>query len=264
MIHESAIVQAGAKIHNETEIGPYCCVGENVELAKGVTLHSHVCIDGITYIGENTEIFPFASVGFPPQDLKYSGEKSKVIVGKNNKIREYCTINTGTKHGNMVTIIGDNCLFMIGSHIAHDCIVGNNVILANSATLGGHVILGHNVIVGGLAAVHQFVKIGNFAIIGGVSAVVANVVPFASVAGDRAKIIGVNIIGMKRNNFSKESINVVKNVFGEVFEKNNNKSFYEKINLVKNNYRHSEAQEIVKFFEKEDKRGFCMQKINRS
>ena len=168
MIHKTAIIQKGAQIHSEAIIGPYCTIGKNVELAKGVKLHSHVCIDGFSYIGENTEIFPFASIGYPPQDLKYNGEESRVIIGKNNIIREYSTINTGTKHGNMETVIGDNCLLMISSHIAHDCVVGDNVILANNATLGGHVILGNNVIIGGLAAVHQFVRIGKFAIVGGV------------------------------------------------------------------------------------------------
>ena len=262
MIHKTAIIHKGAKIHSNVEIGPYCCIGSNVELATGVKLHSHVCIEGVTYIGANTEIFPFASIGYHPQDLKYTGENSKVIIGKNNIIREYCTINTGTKHGNMKTTIGDNCLLMIGSHIAHDCIIGNNIILANNATLGGHVILEDNVIIGGLAAVHQFVRIGKFAIVGGVSAVVENVAPFASVSGDRAKIIGINIVGMKRNNFSKSSIGNVQKVFKEIFSKNSNKSFNEKIEMVNNNYTNDESLEIIKFLKNDDKRGFCMPSKN--
>ncbi|WHA04355.1 acyl-ACP--UDP-N-acetylglucosamine O-acyltransferase [Candidatus Bandiella numerosa] len=258
MIHKTAIIQKGAQIHSEAIIGPYCTIGRNVELAKGVKLHSHVCIDGFSYIGENTEIFPFASIGYPPQDLKYNGEESRVIIGKNNIIREYSTINTGTKHGNMETVIGDNCLLMISSHIAHDCVVGDNVILANNATLGGHVILGNNVIIGGLAAVHQFVRIGKFAIVGGVSAVVENVAPFASVAGDRAKIVGINIVGMKRHNYSKDAINSIKNIFKVIFGKDINKGFDERIKIIKNNYDNDESREIVKFLEEDGKRGFCM------
>ena len=259
MIHKTAIIQKGAKVHPEASIGPYCTIGKNVEIGRGVKLHSHVCIEGFSYIGENTEIFPFASIGYPPQDLKYGGEESRVIIGKNNVIREYCTVNTGTVHGNMETVIGDSCLFMISSHVAHDCIVGDNVILANNATLGGHVILDNNVIIGGLAAIHQFVRIGKFAIIGGVSAVVEDVAPFASVAGDRAKIIGINIVGMKRNSYSKNSINIVKNVFKEIFNKDNNKGFDEKIRVIKSNYNNDdESKEITKFLEINSKRGFCM------
>ena len=260
MIDNRAIIKIGAKIHPDSEIGPFSCIGKDVEIARGVKIHPHVCIDGITYIGENTEIFPFAAIGLPPQDLKYNGERSSVIIGKNNKIREYCTINTGTKQGNMSTKIGNSCLFMTGSHIAHDCIVGNNVVLANNATLGGHVILENNVIIGGLAAVHQFVRIGKFSIVGGVSAVVENVAPFVSVAGDRAKIVGINITGMKRNNFSKKSINNIKNVFKEVFNNNNDKGFDEKIILINDNYHYREAKEIVEFFRINNKRGFCMPK----
>lgn len=258
MIHKTAIIQEGAKIHPEASVGPYCSIGRNVELAKGVILYSHVCIEGFSYIGENTKIFPFASIGYLPQDLKYSGEESRVIIGRDNVIREYCTVNTGTKHGNMQTVIGDNCLFMISSHIAHDCIVGDNVILANNATLGGHVVLGNNVIIGGLAAVHQFVKIGKFAIVGGVSAVVENVAPFASVAGDRAKIIGINIVGMKRNNYTKDSINTVNSIFKEIFRKDADIGFDEKIKMIKNNYNSTESKEIIEFLELDGKRGFCM------
>lgn len=260
MIDSKAIVKIGAKIHPSSEIGPFSCIGANVKIASGVKIHSHVCIDGMTYIGESTEVFPFSAIGLPPQDLKYNGEKSVVVIGKNNKIREYCTINTGTKQGNMATKIGNNCLFMTGSHIAHDCTIGNNVVLANNATLGGHVILDNNVIIGGLAAVHQFVRIGQFSIVGGVSAVVENVAPFVSVAGDRAKIVGINITGMKRNNFSKKSIGIIKNVFKEVFSKNYDKNFNEKVILINDNYHYREAKEIVDFFKINNKRGFCMPK----
>ena len=257
MIHQTAIVSEGANIHTTAEIGPYCIIGKNVQIDKGAKLHSYVCVDGITYIGENTKIFPFASIGLPPQDLKYKGEKSELIIGKNNIIREYATINTGTKLGNMKTVIGNNCLLMIGSHVAHDCIVGDNVILANNATLGGHVVLDNNVIIGGLAAVHQHVRIGKFAIVGGVSAVVNDVAPFANVAGDRAKMIGVNIIGMKRNAFSKESIGVVRNIFKEIFY-NTNRSFNERITYIKQKFKGKELQDIIDFLSSNEKRAFCM------
>ena len=256
-IHETAIVKNRANIHDSAEIGPYCIIGGDVVMDKGVKLHSHVCIDGVTHIGENTEIFPFASIGSSPQDLKYAREKSRVIIGKNNIIREYVTVNTGTKLGNLETVVGDNCLFMIGSHVAHDCIVGNNVILANNATLGGHVTLGDNVIIGGLAAVHQHVRIGKFVIVGGVSAVVYDVAPFASVAGDRAKIIGVNIVGMKRNNFNRESIDAVKDIFQEIFY-NNDQSFDERMEFAKKTFQGKEIEDIIEFLESNKKRAFCM------
>ena len=256
-IHETAIVRNRANIHESVEVGPYCIIGENVVIDKGVKLYSHVCIDGVTHVGENTEIFPFASIGSSPQDLKYAGEESRVVIGKNNLIREYVTINTGTKLGNMETVVGDDCLLMIGSHVAHDCVLGNNVILANNATLGGHVTLGDNVIIGGLAAVHQHVRIGKFAIVGGVSAVVHDVAPFASVAGDRAKIIGINIVGMKRNSFSRGAIDVVKEIFKEIFY-NRDKSFNTRVELVKNTFNSKESQDIIEFLESNQKRAFCM------
>ena len=203
-IHQTAIVHPKAKIGQNVKIGPYCIVGENVTLGDCVNLHSHVHIEGITCIGENTTIFPFAAIGFPPQDLKYNGEKSSVLIGKNNTIREHVTIHSGTKLGRMETVTGDSCLFMVGSHIAHDCIVGNNVVMANNATLAGHVVIEDNVIIGGLAAVHQFVRIGRYSIIGGVSAVVNDVIPYASVAGDRAKLLGVNTRGLRRTWFQQQ------------------------------------------------------------
>ena len=256
-IHKTAIISKGASIHHTAEIGPYCMIGENVRIDEGVRLHSHVCVDGITHIGENTKIFPFASIGLPPQDLKYQGEKSELIIGKNNIIREYATMNTGTRLGNMKTVIGNNCLFMIGAHVAHDCAVGSNAILANNATLGGHVVLDDNVIIGGLAAVHQYVKIGKFAIVGGVSAVVDNVAPFASVAGDRAKIVGINVIGMKRNAFSKESIETVRNVFKEIFY-NVDKTFNEGLTSAKEKFKGKELEDIINFLNSNKKRAFCM------
>ncbi len=216
-IHSTAIIENGAKISNSAVIGPYCCIGKDVTLGNNVTLHSHVNIDGITTIGENTRIFPFASLGTPPQDLKYNGEKSSLIVGENNTIREYVTMNPGTKGGNMETIVGDNCLFMMASHVAHDCVVGNNVILANNATLAGHVRVGDYAVLGGLSAVHQFIRIGEHAIIGGMSGVESDVIPYGRVKGERAFLAGLNLIGLERRGFTKQQIRQLQRAFNQLF-----------------------------------------------
>ena len=217
VIHNTAIIASGAKIGKNVSIGPYSVIGENVTLHDNVKLHSHVCVDGITEVGEGTEIFPFASIGHRPQDLKYSGERSEVVIGKNNVIREYVTVHPGTLHGAMKTVIGDNCLIMISSHIAHDCIIGNNVILANNASLAGHVEVADDSIIGGMSGIRQFVRIGKGAIIGGGSMVDSDVAPYASVSGERAGIIGLNLIGMKRRNISKEIIKQTSDAFKEIF-----------------------------------------------
>jgi UDP-N-acetylglucosamine acyltransferase len=216
-IHPTAIIHKNAQISPSSKIGPYCVIGPDVILEDNVILRSHVCIDGKTTIGEGTEIFPFASIGSKPQDLKFQGEDSVIIIGKHNSIREYVTVHQGTKDGHMETVIGDNCLLMIGVHIAHDCIVGNNVVMANNATLAGHVEIGDNVILGGMSAYHQFVKIGRNAIIGGGSIVVDNIVPFANIRGERAFLNGINIVGLKRTGQSNEDISTLKKAYDEIF-----------------------------------------------
>jgi len=216
-IHPTAIVHNGAKIGEGVEIGPYSVVGPQVTLGNGVKLHSHVVVDGITTVGEKTEIFPFASVGSRTQDKKYEGEKSELIIGKSNVIREHVTMNPGTKGGGMKTIVGDNGLFMVASHIAHDCMIGNNVIMANNATLGGHVHVGDFAVIGGLAAVHQFVRIGAYAVIGGMSGVENDVIPFGRVKGERAFLAGLNLIGLERQGFSKDQIKTLQRAFNQLF-----------------------------------------------
>lgn len=216
-IHPTAIVEDGAFIADNVSIGPYCTIGANVILKEGVQLSSHVHIEGQTHIGEGTRIFPFASLGTPPQDLKFAGEKSELIIGKNNTIREHVTMNPGTLHGEMKTIIGDNCLFMMAAHVAHDCIVGNNVILANNATLAGHVVVGDYVVLGGLSAVHQFIRIGAHAIIGGMSGVEHDVIPYGRVKGERASLAGLNLIGLERRGFSKNQIRTLQRAFNQLF-----------------------------------------------
>lgn len=216
-IHPTAIVEAGARLADTVEIGPYCHVGGEVVLADGVKLHSHVVVAGRTTVGAKTRIFPFASIGHEPQDLKYSGEPSRLVIGSDNIIREHVTMNPGTTGGGMVTRVGDRCLFMVGAHVAHDCQVGSNVVMANNATLAGHVVLADYAILGGLSAVHQFVRIGQYAMIGGMSGVERDVIPYGSVMGDRARLSGVNIIGMQRRGFSREEIQTLRNAFQQLF-----------------------------------------------
>ena len=216
-VHASSIIEKGAEIGKNVKIGPFCHIGSSTLLGDGSLIHSNVVIQGQTEIGSNTEIFPFASIGHAPQDLKFMGEKSILRVGKNNKIREYVTMSPGTEGGGMVTSVGDNCLFMVGAHVAHDCHVGNNIIMANNATLAGHVILGDFAIIGGLSAVHQFVRIGHHAMVGGMTGVEFDVIPFGQVQGDRAHLSGLNLIGLKRRNFSKEKINRLRAAYRMLF-----------------------------------------------
>lgn len=216
-IHPTAIIAPGAQISKSAEIGPYCVIGPDVRLGEGVRLIAHVYIEGRTVIGDKTVVYPFASLGTPPQDLKYEGEKSELIIGKNNTIREHVTMNPGTKHGAMKTVVGDNCLFMMAAHVAHDCVVGNNVILANNAAIAGHVHVGDYAVLGGLSAVHQFVRIGAHAIVGGMSGVENDVIPFGRVKGERAFLAGLNLIGLERRGFSKEKIKELQKAFNQLF-----------------------------------------------
>jgi len=216
-LHPTAIVAPGAILAEDVIVGPYCIVGENVTLAAGVTLRSHAVIDGRTIIGEGTRVFPFASIGLEPQDLKYRGEESELVIGRNNTIREYVTVNPGTAGGGMVTRVGDNCLFMVGAHVAHDCQIANHVIMANNATLAGHVVVEEYAVLGGLCAIHQYVRIGKHAMIGGMSGVERDVIPYGQVMGERARLYGLNIIGMQRRGFSREDIQGLRNAYQFLF-----------------------------------------------
>ena len=216
-LHPTAIMAPGAILAEDVIVGPYCIVGEDVTLAAGVTLGSHAVIDGRTIIGEGTRVFPFASIGLEPQDLKYRGEQSELVIGRNNTIREYVTMNPGTAGGGMVTRVGDNCLFMVGAHVAHDCQIANHVIMANNATLAGHVVIEEYAVLGGLCAIHQYVRIGKHAMIGGMSGVERDVIPYGQVMGDRARLCGLNIIGMQRRGFSREDIQGLRNAYQILF-----------------------------------------------
>jgi UDP-N-acetylglucosamine acyltransferase len=245
-IHPTAIIEKGAKIAASAKIGPYCVIGPKVELGENVTLKSHVVIEGITKIGEGTTVYPFASLGSPPQDLKFGGEESELIIGKNNTIREHATMNPGTKGGGMKTIIGDNCLIMMATHVAHDCILGNNVIMANNATLAGHVIVGNNVLLGGLSAVHQFVRIGDHAVIGGMSAVESDVIPYGRVKGERAFLAGLNLIGLERSGFSKDDVKNLQRAFNQLFGEEG--TMDERIELVASDFNKDESvMKIIEF-----------------
>ncbi len=216
-IHSTAIVEDGAEIGSDVEIGPYCVVSGNVRLADNVKLHSHVAVAGKTSVGAGTEIFPFASIGHIPQDKKFRGEDVTLEIGEGNVIREHVTMNPGTADGGSLTKVGNNGLFMMGSHVAHDCEVGNNVILANNATLAGHCKVGDSVILGGLAAVHQFVRLGAYSFVGGMSGVENDVIPFGMVLGNRAYLNGLNILGLKRNGFDREQIHNLRKGYRMLF-----------------------------------------------
>jgi UDP-N-acetylglucosamine acyltransferase len=216
-IHPTAVIEDGAVIGDNCSIGAYAVIGPEVVLEAGVTVLSHVAIDGCTRIGSGTKIWPFASIGHQPQDLKFRGEKTELVIGQNNMIREHVTMNPGTEGGGGVTRVGDNGLYMMGVHIGHDCVVGSGVVLANNASLGGHVVVEDSVIIGALSGVHQFCRIGQGAIIGGMSAVDSDVIPYGSVRGDRAFLNGLNLIGLRRRNIPKEAMSRLTEAYDTLF-----------------------------------------------
>lgn len=216
-IHPSAVISDGATIGANAKIGPFCLVGPEVRLADGVELKSHVVVEGWTDVGAGTIIFPFASIGHIPQDLKFGGERTKLEIGARNRIREHVTMNPGTVGGGGLTKVGDDGLYMMGVHVGHDCIVGDRVILANNASLGGHCIISDNVIIGALAGVHQFCRVGKGAMIGGLAAVVADVIPYGLVMGERADLAGLNLTGLKRAGIERADITGVRAAFKDLF-----------------------------------------------
>jgi len=255
MIHKTAIVDNKAKISNSANIGPYSVIGPNVEIGENVIIHSHVNISGNTKIGNGNKIYPFASIGNDSQDLKYNGEKTKLIIGNNNKIREYVTINPGTVGGGDLTKIGNNCLFMISSHIAHDCHVGNNVIIANNVPLGGHVTIDDNVVIGGNSAVQQFTRIGKLAMIGGMTGVLHDVIPYGLSIGNRNYLQGLNLIGLRRAKFDNKNILGLSKAYKEIFATENLVDNLSKLNGVfKENPL---VKDVIEFITKDKKRSIC-------
>lgn len=262
-IHETAIVGKGAQLGRNVSVGPYCVVGPNVELGDGVTLTSHVAVDGHTTIGANTKIYPFAAVGFAPQNLKYKGEPTKLVIGNNTVVREHVTIHPGTVGGGGITTVGNNCLLMVGSHIAHDCRVGDHVMMANNATLGGHVAVGDYAVIGGLCAVHQFVRIGRYAMIGGMSGVDHDVIPYGSVMGNRAVLSGLNIVGLKRRGFDRRQIHDLRAAYRLLFAKEG--TMNERVAGVANTFHDNEAvMEIVTFMRADSSRPVSMPTSSRA
>jgi UDP-N-acetylglucosamine acyltransferase len=255
-IHPTAIVEKGAELAEGVAVGPYCVVGPRVTLAEGVRLLSHVVVAGNTSIGPNTHIHPFASIGTQPQDLKYKGEDSKLVVGANNILREYVTMNPGTEGGGMLTEIGNNCLFMMSTHVAHDCHIGNHVVMANHATLAGHVSVGEWAILGGLSAVHQFVRIGPHAMVGGMSGVEQDVIPYGSVMGNRARLAGLNVIGLRRRGFSRSDIAVLRKAYRLLFAEEG--TMAERLDDAMEMYRDNKAvMDIVDFIRSDSTRSIC-------
>lgn len=217
-IHPSAVVDPAARVGEGTRIGPFCVVGPDVELDDGVELKSHVVVTGCTRVGSGTVIYPFASVGERPQDLKYRGEASRLVIGRNVTIREHATLNTGTEGGGMETRIGDDCLIMIGAHVAHDCQLGVGVILSNHTAVAGHVVVGDHARFGGHAASHQFVRIGHHAMIGGMTAVDQDVIPYGLVVGPRGYLAGLNLVGLRRQGVDRDDIHALRNAYRILFD----------------------------------------------
>ena len=257
MIHPSSVVSKKAQIDDSTSIGPFCYIGDNVKIGKNNKILSHVTIVGNTSIAENNTFFPYSTIGTQPQDLKFSNEISYLEIGSSNTFRENVTINLGTKGGGLKTIIRDNCLFMVGSHIAHDCKIKSNVILANNATLAGHVEIDDNAIVGGNSAIHQFVRVGKYAMIGGMSGVEKDIIPYGLYIGIRENLKGINLIGLKRKGLDTQRINNINKIVKEIFNSHNTiiKNI-NNINMINNNI--IEIKEIIDFINNNSKRGLCI------
>jgi UDP-N-acetylglucosamine acyltransferase len=255
-IHPTALVNPDACVDASVIIGPYCVVGAEVKLAANVVLHSHVVVEGDTHIDEGTQIFPFASIGHAPQDKKFRGEHSRLRIGARNLIREHVTMNPGTEGGGMETRVGNDCLFMASSHVAHDCQVGDQVILANNATLAGHVHVGNGAIIGGLSAIHQFVRIGHYAFIGGMSGVEKDVIPYGTVKGERASLDGLNLVGLKRRQVDRSSIHALRHAFKEIFLSDVG-TLSERANQLKNTHDDPEVLALIDFILRDSSRAFC-------
>ena len=255
MIHSSSVIDKKAKVGKNVKIGPFCYVGPNVELSENVELISNVHIEGKTKIGKGTKIFPFASIGTAPQDLKYKGEHNSLEIGENNMIREYVTINPGTSGGGSKTVIGNSCLFMISSHIAHDCKVGNNVVIANNVPLGGHVTIEDSVVIGGNSAVQQFTRIGRLAMIGGMTGVLKDVIPFALSFGNRNYLQGINLIGLRRKKYENKKILELDQAYKKIFASSN---LQENLSKINGEYKENElVKEVTNFIEKDKRRPIC-------
>ena len=255
MIHNSSVIDKKAKIGKNVKVGPFCYIGPHVQISDGVELISNVHIEGDTKIGIGTKIFPFASIGTQPQDLKYKGEANTLEIGENNTIREYVTINPGTTGGGGKTVIGNNCLLMISSHVAHDCFIGNDVVIANNVPLGGHVTIEDSVVIGGNSAVQQFTRIGRLAMIGGMTGVLKDVIPFGLSFGNRNYLRGINIIGLKRKKYDNKKIMELDKAYKKIFS---SKNIRENLSKVNGEYKGNDlVTEVINFIAKDKKRPIC-------
>ena len=255
MIHKTAIIDPKAKISSNVTIGAYSIIGPNVEIDENTIIHSHVSISGHTKIGKRNKIYPFASIGNDPQDIKYKGEETRLIIGDKNSIREYVSINPGTIGGGSETKIGSNCLLMVSSHVAHDCIVEDNVVIANNVAIAGHAQIGQNVIIGGNSAVQQFTRIGKMAMIGGMTGVLHDVIPYGLSTGNRNVLQGLNLIGLRRAKFQNEEILVLNKAYKEIFATRN---LTENLSKFNGSYQSSTlVKEIIEFITKDKKRSIC-------
>lgn len=263
-IHATAVIDPAAQIGANVFIGPYCVVGADVSLGDGVRLESHVVVEGRTTIGDKTRVFPFTSLGHVPQDLKFHGEQSTLEIGSHNVIREHVTMNPGTEGGGMVTRVGDHCLFMVGSHVAHDCQVGSHVILANNATLAGHVEVGDFAIIGGLSAIHQFVRIGAHAMIGGMSGIESDVIPYGSAMGERAALAGLNLVGLKRRGKERDVIHALRNAYKVLFQSDEGTFADRLAELQKTTKDQPEVQEVIRFLTTDADRAVCRPKARHA
>jgi UDP-N-acetylglucosamine acyltransferase len=255
MIHKTALIDSKAKISSNVEIGPYTIIGPNVAIEEGSVIQSHVNIVGNTFIGKGNKIFPFASIGNHPQDMKYKGEETKLLIGDNNTIREYVTINPGTAQGGGLTKVGNNNLIMISAHIAHDCIIGNNVVIANSAAIAGHAEINDYVIIGGNCGIQQFTRIGKMAMIGGMTGVSRDVIPYGLSTGNRNYLNGINIVGLRRNKVSNKEIKGLTDAYKEIFK---TKSLNENLNKLNGDFKENVlVKNVIDFINKDKKRPIC-------
>ena len=272
-IHPTAIIDKGAQLGANVTIGAYSVIGAHVKMSDNVRIDSHVTISGHTSIGARTHIFPFASIGHQPQDLKFAGEITQLEIGTDNRIREHVTINPGTKGGGGITRIGNHGLFMVGAHIAHDCLLGDHVILANNVTLGGHVVIDDFAIIGGLSGIHQFCRIGTGSFVGGASAVAQDVIPYGSVLGNRAVLAGLNFVGLKRQQFERAHIHALHASYKMIFNAkqdpanhadSNQATFQERVQQAKAEYGGSPlVDKLVDFIEQGKGRGYCLPSSSR-
>ena len=259
MIHKTAIIDSQAKISSNVKIGPYTIIGPHVEIEEDTVIESHVNIVGNTFIGKGNKVYPFASIGNDPQDIKYQGEKTKLIIAENNVIREYVTINPGTKQGGGLTKIGSNNLIMISAHIAHDCIIGNNVVIANSAAIAGHAQIEDQVVIGGNFGVQQFTRIGKMAMIGGMTGVSRDVIPYGLSTGNRNILNGINVVGLRRGKIANKEIIGLTEAYKDIFSTENLNENLKKLNGQYEN--NTLVKEVLNFINKDKKRPICTPNI---